>query len=572
MVLIAHPAVAMNIKPPLQPSSNDPGRAQTMHPPIARGLHTIGAKNQQPRPLIGPKISLGALGDPPNCETIPQCPATARDALKARAKEGQVPESVGNKKTTHKGERENDSSNTTHAQVQQTRDYDRGQLAYRPNRPSLPPKRQTQYVRKEDCRAQLLSTSPLVGRRSTASLTPDTRSASRPNPMPGRVRQPSKWSPSGPRSPAKAHTAALIGSMATGELLTWCEKRRIQIGIETEFIIAAMDQNDSGAILADFVETLADNHNEKLPKQHPRMLNILRPYRYEGSYNRWCLVEDFSLVGSSTVQPWGLELVSPIFRAFPGSRWRENVEATWTYLTNHYEITANDNCSTHIHISLDPVLSSLEVKRIAQAVIHFEPAFEALVPPARRQNDFVKSNWLDSPTLSQEDKSRSELISAIEAEGDTTHLIKLMQSKDNRNFGWNFWPLFGKGSIEFRKPPASTTLEEVLSWAELTLSFVQTAIRCETAQQLQEVPPTIGGLRWFVLQSAIPGMNEPARMHRLWEGKDPGAALEPVPNCKAFWVWEGEKKAAAMARLKALAAADQRRIDMLKQTAREPYW
>ena len=248
------------------------------------------------------------------------------------------------------------------------------------------------------------------------------------------------------------------------------------------------------------------------------------------------------------------------------------MEATWTYLTNHYEITANDNCSTHIHISLDPALSLLEVKRIAQAVIHFEPAFEALVPPARRENDYVKSNWLDSPTLTQGDKSRSEVISAIEAEGDTNGLVKLMQSKDNRNFGWNFWSLFSKGSIELRKPPASTTPEEVLSWAELALSFVQTSIECGSAQQLQKVPPTIGGLRWFLLQSTIPGMNEPARMHRLWEGKDPGAALEPIPNSRAFLVWEGQKKALAMARLRELAAADQRRIDSYKGTAREPYW
>lgn len=248
------------------------------------------------------------------------------------------------------------------------------------------------------------------------------------------------------------------------------------------------------------------------------------------------------------------------------------MEATWTYLTNHYRITANDNCSTHIHISLDPVLSLLEIRRIAQAVVHFEPAFEALVPPARRDNDFVKSNWLDSPILAEGDKSRSELISAIEAEGDIHRLINLMQSKDNRNFAWNFWPLFGKGSIEFRKPPASTTLEEVLSWAELTLSFVQTAIQCGSAQQLQKVPPTIGGLRWFVLQSAIPGMNEPARMHRLWEGKDPDAALEPIPNCRAFWIWDGQKKELEMARLTELAAADQRRINVLKRTAREPYW
>lgn len=335
-------------------------------------------------------------------------------------------------------------------------------------------------------------------------------------------------------------------------------------------MISARKQEYPSKTVDDFVMTLAENHNAQVSKQHPRMQNTLRPYRYEGAYKQWCLVEDYTLAGSR-VHPWGLELVSPIFRAFPGSRWREDVEATWKYLKDHYKITANENCSTHIHISLDPFFTLPEIKRIAQAVIHFEPAIEALVPPDRRENAYVKSNWLDSPILTHKNRSRSEVIAVIEAQENVDKLVGLFQ-RDNRNYAWNFSALFQKKTIEFRKPPASTTPEEVLSWAELALSFIQASIRCDSAKQLQKVPPTIGGLRWFVSRSAIRGINETARMARLWAGKDPMAALEPVPSIKGLWLWSPEARKKEAERLTQLAEADERLIDSLKRTAREPYW
>lgn len=271
----------------------------------------------------------------------------------------------------------------------------------------------------------------------------------------------------------------------------------------------------------------------------------------------------------------GLELVSPILRAMPGSRWREDVEAVWQYLLANYRILADPlGCSTHVHISLEPFYSISELKRIAQAVIHFEPAFEVFVGSSRRANLFAKSNWLDSSTVAKKDRTRSQLIADIERGASEREIVRLMQERGDRNYSWNFWSLFSsKRTIEFRKPPAGTTSKEVIAWAELAISFIQASVGCRSPQQLQKVPATVGGLRWFISQFTEPGVNDLGRLQILWGSEDPNAALPPVPcRPKRLYTWQVEEREKELERLKRLAAADQRRNQAYAKIAREPYW
>lgn len=239
---------------------------------------------------------------------------------------------------------------------------------------------------------------------------------------------------------------------------------------------------------------------------------------------------------------------------------------------NHYHISATEKCSTHIHISLDPIYTLPEIKRVAQAVIHFETAFEALVPAVRRNNHFVKSNWLDSSSLVIENKTRSQIITEIDEQIRDDEVALLIQKRGDRDYAWNFWALFTKRTIEFRKPPASTTSEEVLAWAELAISFIQASIKCESAQKLQMIPATIGGLRWFVSLSTEPGVNEPQRMHMIWDGKDSKALLAPTPNPQGYWHWQLDDRKRAIRRLRHLALADENRSLRFARRTREPYW
>jgi hypothetical protein len=99
----------------------------------------------------------------------------------------------------------------------------------------------------------------------------------------------------GPRPPHLPLATAHCATRATAKPLTESKNRIFQIGIETEFVIAHSEETNWIVSLEDFVMTLADNHNEKVPKRHPRMRNFLRPYNFRGDYDKWCWVEDPNL-------------------------------------------------------------------------------------------------------------------------------------------------------------------------------------------------------------------------------------------------------------------------------------
>ena len=272
----------------------------------------------------------------------------------------------------------------------------------------------------------------------------------------------------------------------------------------------------------------------------------------------------------------GIELVSPIFQAFPGSIWRDNVEGIWGYLWKRYEVIGSPSASTHIHIGLEPEYTLKDLKRIAQAVIHFEPAFEALLPECRNRNFQAKSNWLNAPGLARDGKSRLESIAVIEATLDFDELLNLLQplkpSGDSydKSFCWNFSNLHTKRSIEFRKKPVSTTPEEALCWAELALSFVQASTCCESPEAFRRIPPTVGGLRWFLWKLAdIPGVNQPERLERLWEGKNPEATLQPELE---YVTLSDRERPALEPRLRRQVTEEENRVQMLIKRTQGRYW
>ncbi len=261
-------------------------------------------------------------------------------------------------------------------------------------------------------------------------------------------------------------------------------------------------------------------------------------------------------------------MISPIFDAYPRSGWRGHVITTWKFLEQHYSITTNDSCATHIHVSLDPNYDLKDLKRLAVAIIHFEPAFEALMPVGRKGNPYCKSNWLENPRLGRAGLSRSESIADIERLLDVYHVIETIQTSDDKFFAWNFDSLNEHNTIEFRKPPASSSADEALSWAELALNFIQASLRYGTSRRLKRIPSTIKGLRWFLRQVCVPSMNAPSRLDRIWAGKDENAASEP-------WVWPRSKMSREMelaARLRNLSEADLERVLNQANSAREPYW
>jgi hypothetical protein len=260
-------------------------------------------------------------------------------------------------------------------------------------------------------------------------------------------------------------------------------------------------------------------------------------------------------------------MATPLFVAFRGSDWRGHVHATWKYLRQNYRVIADEHCATHVHVSVEGGYSLAELKRIAGSVIQFEPAFDALVAPQRRsgQCEFAKSSWLDSDHLALQNRSRAQSVAYIDNISNFESLLLVMNPDDERKYGWNFLSIEKYFTMEFRKAQASTTGEEALSWAELAMSFIQAAIEHGSPAKLRQVPSTVGGLRWFLEQSHVPGLNEPERLQWFWTGKDVDEFVVGMPMRLALS--REEEKLLEMRR-----KVDKGHIVLMTQTKRMPYW
>src|SRR5271163_46499 len=108
-------------------------------------------------------------------------------------------------------------------------------------------------------------------------------------------------------------------------------------------------------------------------------------------------------------------------------------------------------------------------------------------------------------------KTRRESIAMLEACSSCDQIINLMSPDDSKYWGWNFVAMKKYNTIEFRRGPPSTTVNEVFQWVELAMSFIQASIYHGAPANLERIPATIGSLRWFI-QSAnltnVAGMND----------------------------------------------------------------
>ena len=224
-------------------------------------------------------------------------------------------------------------------------------------------------------------------------------------------------------------------------------------------------------------------------------------------------------------------MASPLFRAYNGSPWREEVKRTWAFLEENYEITTDKRCSTHVHISVRRGFTLEDIKKIAQCVIHFEPAIEALVAPERRGNRYSMSNWLDNYRFAGQNKSPRQAIAEIGRAQTRAEVVDLM-TPGLESFGWNFRSMLRLRTIEFRKGSPSRNAREALAWAELAMTFILSAMQTDDppTSYLDHAAPNVDGLKRFLLQDKLePFMSDPRYLEPLWAGKTGEESVQPRP-------------------------------------------
>ena len=146
------------------------------------------------------------------------------------------------------------------------------------------------------------------------------------------------------------------------------------------------------------------------------------------------------------------EFVSPILSFCPDSAWKEEVKTHWATLLEIGRVNVNNSCATHVHISrkaksgpkkeLD--WTTEELRRVAQAVLYFDKAFDAILAPSRRGDFKTRSNRANNKKLGN--RGFGECCKLIQ-NADLDHLVSLMQPKDSvqsdniswdRFYRWNF--------------------------------------------------------------------------------------------------------------------------------------
>lgn len=196
-------------------------------------------------------------------------------------------------------------------------------------------------------------------------------------------------------------------------------------------------------------------------------------------------------------------------------------------------IRSNRSCGFHIHLSpLGGGWTLNELKGIAIGIIHFEQAFEAMIPETRRGNQFIRSNrFFGNEQL--KGLKHSECIAKILSQKSVSSLAGLMSS--DRYTTWNFENLkedSRKGTLEFRQPPGQTRAAGCLSWIELAMDFVQSARRKDWYLKIREYPQTVSGLKKFVTEGFVEGLSKGSHLEPLMHSKN--ADLSIVPKAPEF--------------------------------------
>ncbi|KAL9055947.1 MAG: hypothetical protein Q9162_003243 [Coniocarpon cinnabarinum] len=206
------------------------------------------------------------------------------------------------------------------------------------------------------------------------------------------------------------------------------------VGLEFEILIktqdAYVDDNDRKSIKT-FSDKFARNHNswvEKSGTSHKHVKDHVNGHHIH-DYSHWSLETDESM----TVR----------------------YSMPWHFMQLRYLVSGNDECSTHVHVSMQQSYEFDGLKRVAKAILHFEPAFEALLSDSRRGHAWCRSNCpAYSPRL----------------------MADLM----------------------------ITSSADALKWAELASRFIFVAYHAHDDHDIFRHPPNLGGLRSFLNPKELP--------------------------------------------------------------------
>lgn len=213
-----------------------------------------------------------------------------------------------------------------------------------------------------------------------------------------------------------------------------------------------------------------------------------------------------------------IELISPIL-SFQNDQWRAIVREAWTVVGSACEISTSDECGTHVHVSPinDENMWDMDaLKNICVCILYFEGAIDVMLPEERLGNAFAMSHRMDNFTFVE--LTMDECFDLIHEQQTVQDIVILMANENQKNFGWNFLNLtedFNR-TIEFRRAPGVTDVEDAMAWVEFAITFLCAAAKCSRTD-LELYGKDVAELRELIENEV--GAANMGLMDRLFEGK-----------------------------------------------------
>lgn len=219
----------------------------------------------------------------------------------------------------------------------------------------------------------------------------------------------------------------------------------------------------------------------------------------------------------------GVELVSPILDL--SASWMAHLSLIFKTLKSSFTLASSSNTSTHVHLSTSPPMPADYLGALAKAILYFEPAMDALLPPSRASSYWCQSN-LVNPALKT--LSLAQCFEQLDYCADVNDVARTMCSFPAKSaygrangysqdfvhgvYKWDFSGLVDPsmclssnasphGTVEFRQCPGSGSGEEARTWLMLALGFAAGAIN--GAGTLDPDAPVAMEDLWWTISSGL---------------------------------------------------------------------
>ncbi|KAK6335008.1 hypothetical protein TWF718_010450 [Orbilia javanica] len=173
-----------------------------------------------------------------------------------------------------------------------------------------------------------------------------------------------------------------------------------------------------------------------------------------------------------------MKSISPV-RNFNDGSWRREINVFWSAMSSMFEVKKSTTCGSHIHIApWGEGFTLQQTKTIAFACCYYEPYVISLMPQERRDHPSCKRNSRASMRISSlfQAGQMSTIARVIRGQTSTQSLIECMQG-DTRYVLWNFKPLLGSGTIEFRGGRHLRGPNRTTAWITFVVLFVMLALK-----------------------------------------------------------------------------------------------